>query len=65
MAISLEPWPKILDIQGCAWGKPVGRGRRGKEGVGDAKFMLTITITIPYHTIMGLSLYPAMAMADG
>ena len=25
MAISLEPWPKILDIQGGAWGKPAGR----------------------------------------
>ena len=25
MAISLEPWPKILDIRGCAWGQPVGR----------------------------------------
>ena len=30
MAISLKPWPKILDIRGCAWGKPVGRGRPGK-----------------------------------
>ena len=25
MAISLKPWPKILDIRGCAWGKPAGR----------------------------------------
>ena len=24
MAISLEAWPKILDIRGCAWGKPAG-----------------------------------------
>ena len=22
-----KPWPKILDIRGCAWGDPVGRGR--------------------------------------
>ena len=27
MAISFgpEPWPKILNIRGCAWGKPAGR----------------------------------------
>ena len=51
MAISLEPWPKILDIRGCAWGKPVGRGRAGNRWFRDANFMLTITITItiPYH----------------
>merc|ERR1712110_1242205 len=24
MAISLKPWPEILDIRGCAWGRPVG-----------------------------------------
>ena len=29
MAISLEPRPKILDIRGCAWGKPVGSRRPG------------------------------------
>ena len=28
MAISLEPWPKILDIRGCAWGKPAGSRQR-------------------------------------
>ena len=55
MAISLKPWPKILDIRGCAWGKPVGSRRPGNPRLRDAKLMLTITITI---TIMGLSHYP-------
>ena len=33
----LEPWPKILDIQGCAWGKPVGSRRPGNPGLRDTK----------------------------
>ena len=28
-----KPWPKILDIGGCAWGKPVGSRRPGNPGV--------------------------------
>ena len=56
-----KPWPKILDIRGCAWGKPVGSRRPGNPRLGDAKVMLTITIPLPYHyhTIMGLSHYPS------
>ena len=42
MAISLEPWPKILDIRGCAWGKPVGRELPLNPRLEDAKFKLTL-----------------------
>ena len=47
MAISLEPWPKILDIRGCAWGKPVGSRRPGNPRLRDANSMLTYH----YHAI--------------
>ena len=42
-----KPWPKILDIRGCAWGEPVGQELPLKPGLRTAKFMHTITITIP------------------
>ena len=32
-----KPWPEILDIRGCAWGKPVGSRRPGNPRLGDAK----------------------------
>ena len=55
MAISFEPWPKILDIRGCAWGKPVGQELPLNPRLEDAKSLLTIPL--PYH--MGLSHYPS------
>ena len=33
-----KPWPKILNIRGCAWGKPAGREQTGNPGIGTLNF---------------------------